>query len=144
MILKSDTFPLDSFKSQTLVIALQNKTMLSCHRIVRLSSEIGDSRIDHGSIDTPFVNKSFWSVDDNFSVRSDVGEVNKLDTSVQQSLINKRNTESSRIEEESLKSVFSKIGEESNLSKRMNPRTPLSLILQSSDLSVTHPWIQNM
>ena len=57
MIIKSDTFPLNSFKSQTLMIALQNEPTLSCDRIVRALSEIGDSRIDHGRKDTPFENK---------------------------------------------------------------------------------------
>ena len=76
MILKSDTFPLDSFKYQTLMIALQNEPTESCDRIVRTSIEIGDSRIDHGRISTPIMNKNIWSVDDNFSVRSDVGESN--------------------------------------------------------------------
>ena len=83
MILKSNTFPLDSFKSQTLMIALQNEPTLSCNRIVRASSEIGDSRIDHGRIGNPIMNKNIWSVDENFRVRSDVGEANKFDTSVQ-------------------------------------------------------------
>ena len=52
MIVKSDTFPLDSFKSQTLVIASQNELTLICNRIVRAVSEIGVSRIDHGRIGT--------------------------------------------------------------------------------------------
>ena len=73
MILKSDTFPLDPFKSQTLIIASQNEHTLSCNMIVRALIEIGNSRIDHGRIGTPIVNKNIWSVDDNFSVRSDVG-----------------------------------------------------------------------
>ena len=72
MILKTDMFPLGPFKSQTLVIASQNEPMLSCNRIVRASSDIGNIRIDHGRIGTPIVNKKIWSVDDNFSVRSDV------------------------------------------------------------------------
>ena len=66
------------------------------------------------------MNKKIWSVDDNFSVRTDVGEANKLDTSVRRSSTNERNTASSRIEEESLEIIFYKIVEESNLSKRMN------------------------
>ena len=118
--LKSDTFPLNSFKSQTLMIALQNEPTLSCDRIVRALSEIGDSRIDHGRIDTPFVNKNIWSVGDNFSVRSDVGEADKLNTSVQRSSTNERNTECPQIEEESLKIISSKIVEELNSSERMN------------------------
>ena len=68
MIFKTDMFPLDPFKSQTLVLASQNKPTLSCNSIVRASSDIGNSRIDHGRIGTPIVNKKIWSVDDNFSV----------------------------------------------------------------------------
>ena len=49
-----------------------------------------------------------------------MGEANKLDTSVQQSPTNERNTTSLLIEEESLKSVFSKIVEKSNSSEWMN------------------------
>ena len=120
MILKSNSFPLNPLKSQTLMIASQNEPTLSCNRIVRVSSEIGNSRIDHGRIGTPIVNKKIWSVDDNFSVRSDVGEADKLNTSVHQYPTNDRNTASPRIEEESLKSVFSKIVKESNLSERMD------------------------
>ena len=65
------------------------------------------------------MNKNIWSRDDNFSVRSDVGEANKLDTSVQQSLTNERKTAYPRIEEESLKIVFSKIVKELKSSKRI-------------------------
>ena len=102
------------------------------------SSEIGDSRIDHGRIGTPIMNKNIWSVDENFSVRSDVGEANKLDTSVQRSLTNERNTESPQIEEESLESVFSKIVEESNSSERMNLAN--SAIIDPPNLgSLRHP-----
>ena len=79
----TNTFPLNPFKSQTLVIVSKNKTTLGCNRIVRASSEIGNSRIDHGRIGTPIVKKTIWSVDENFSVRSDVEEANKLNTSVQ-------------------------------------------------------------
>ena len=68
IIIKSNTFPLDSFNSQTLMIALQNEPALSCNMIVRALSEIGNSRIDHGRIGTPIMNKKIWSVDDNFSV----------------------------------------------------------------------------
>ena len=82
MILKSELFPLDPLKYKTLVIASQNEPFMSCDRIVRSSSEIGDSRIDHGRIGTPIMKDNVWSVDDNFSVRSDVGKANKLDTSV--------------------------------------------------------------
>ena len=94
MILKSDSFPLNPLKSKTLVITSQNEPFLSCNRNVLSLSEIGDSRIDHGRIGTPLMNKKIWIVDDNFSVRSDVGEANKLDTSIQRYLTNERNTAS--------------------------------------------------
>ena len=98
MIIKSDSFTLNPLKSKTLVIALKPESFLSCNRNVRASSEIGDSRTEHVSISTPFANKNIWSGDDNFSVRSDVGELDKLDTTVQQSLPDERNTASSQIE----------------------------------------------
>ena len=120
MILKSDSFPLDPLKSQTLVIASQNELTLSCDKNVRASSEIGNSRIYHGSISTPIMNKNIWSVDDNFRVQSDGREVDKRDTSVQRSLANESNMAYPQIKEESIKIVFSKIVEESNLSERMN------------------------
>ena len=68
MILKSDPFPLNPLKSKTLMIALQNEPFLICNSNVHSLSEIGDSRIDHGMIGTPFVNKNICSVDNNFSV----------------------------------------------------------------------------
>ena len=40
MIFNTDTFPLDPFKYQTLVIESQNKPTLSCNRIVRALSDI--------------------------------------------------------------------------------------------------------
>ena len=59
---------IDPFKSQTLVIASQNEPTLSCNRIVRALSDIGNSRIDHGNIGTKILNKKILSVDDNFIV----------------------------------------------------------------------------
>ena len=103
-----------------------------------MSSEIRDSRIDYGRIGNPFVNKKILSGDDNFSVQSDVVEANKIDTDVQQSSTNERNTASLRIEEESLKSVFSKIVEESNSSGRMN-LTNSAIIEPPKLVSFGHP-----
>ena len=64
--------------------------------------------------------KKIRSGDDNFSFRSDVGKANKLDTAVQRSSTNEKDTASSIIEEESLESIFPKIIKESNSSKRTN------------------------
>ena len=82
--------------------------------------EIGDIRTEHGRIGTPFVNTDIWSIDDAFSVRSDVGELNKLNTAVQKSSTNERNKASLRIEEGSLESICPKIIKESNSSKQIN------------------------
>ena len=120
IIFRTDTFPLDPFKSQTLVIAPQNEPTLSCNRIIHASSDIGNSRIYHGRIGTPIVNKKIWIENDNFRIKIGVDKVNKLNTIVQQSTTNEGNTGSSQIEEESLESIFSKIVEELNSSKRMN------------------------
>ena len=77
--------------------------MLSCNRILRASSDIGNSRIDHGRIGTPISNKNIWSKDDDFIVRIDLDEGDKLDTIIQQSPTKEGNTASSRIKEKVLK-----------------------------------------
>ena len=101
--------------------------MLICNRIVRASSDIGNSRIDHGRIGTPILNKNIWSEDDNPRVKIDVEEAEKLDTIVQRSPTNEGNTASPQIEEEILESVFSKIVEESDSSKQMNLANSLGI-----------------
>ena len=42
MIFKTDMFPINRFKSQTLVIVSQDESTLSSNRIVRTSSDIGN------------------------------------------------------------------------------------------------------
>ena len=79
------------------MIALQDKTTLSSNSIVCTSSDTGNSRIDHGRIGTPIVNKNILSEDDNFRVKIDMDEADKLNTIVQRSPTNKGNTASSRI-----------------------------------------------
>ena len=82
IILKSDSFPFNPLKSKTLMIATLKEPFLTSDRDLCASSEIEDSRPKHGRISTPFVNKKIFSGDDNFSVRSDVSEAEKLDTEV--------------------------------------------------------------
>ena len=126
-IFRNDTFPLDPYKSQTLVIASQNEPTLSCNRIVCASSDIGNTRIYHGSIGTPIVNKNIWSEDDNFRVKIDVDEGDKLNTIVQRYPTNERSTASLQNEEEIIASIFYKIVKESNSSKRMKLANSLSI-----------------
>ena len=68
IIFRTDTFPLDPFKSQTLVIASKNEPTLSCNRIIRASIDIGNIRVDHGRIGIQIANKKIWSEDENFRV----------------------------------------------------------------------------
>ena len=86
--------------------------------------------------------KDIWSRDDALStVRIDIGELNKINTAVQRSPTNRMNTASSRIEEGSLKRIFSEIGEESNSSEPM--RLENSLGVQTPKLvSFRHPPMQ--
>ena len=144
MTLKRDSFPFNPLKSQTLVIAPLTEPFPTSDRDVCASSEIGDSRPERGRIGTPFVNKDIWSRDDTFSVRSDVGKLDKLDTAVQRSLTHERNTASSIIEEGSLENICPKTVEELNSSKRMNLAS--SLLVQTPKLVSfgTCPWRQTM
>ena len=73
------------------------------------------------------MNKNIWSEDKKFRVKIDVDEADKTDTIVQRSPTNKGNMASSRNEEESIESVFSKIVEDLNSSKRMNLANFLSI-----------------
>ena len=107
MTFKSNSFPFDPLKAQTLMITPLMEPFLTTDRDVRLTSVIGASMPDHSRIVSPFVNEDISSRDDVLStVRSDIGEAEKLDTSVQRSSADKRNTAPSRIEEGSTKSIF--------------------------------------
>ena len=91
----------------------------------RIISTPRDSRNIIGNrisrIDTPGVNKYVWGVINTTSnVLSDADNVDKCDTSVQSSMTQERNLESSRIEEESLKSIFPELGTKLDSSVRVN------------------------
>ena len=117
MNLESDSFTFDPLKAQTLMIAPLTEPFLTSDRDVRMTSVIGSSRPNHSRIGTPFIKKDISSGDYVLStVQSDISEADKLDTAVQQSSTDKRNTAPSRIEEGSLKSIFPEIVEESNTS----------------------------
>ena len=93
-------------------------------------------------IGTPFMNKDVLSRDDALStVQSDVGELDKLNTAVQQSSTNERNTAPSQIEEGSPKIIFHEIVEESNSRERMNLANSLG-VQNPKLLSFRHPTMQ--
>ena len=115
MTLKSDSFPFDPPKAQTLMITPLTEPLLTSDGDVRLTSVIGASRPDHSRIISRFMNKDISSRDDvRSAVRSDVDEADKLDTSVQQSSSDKWNAAPSRIIEGSPKSIFREIVENSD------------------------------
>ena len=105
--LKSNYFAFDPLKVQTLVIEPLTEPFLTSDMDVRTTSVIGASMHNHSRIGTPFMNKDILSRDDALSnIQSDVGELDKLDTAIQQSSTDKRNMAPSRIEEGGLKSIF--------------------------------------
>ena len=95
MTLKSNLFPFNPLKAQTLVIAPLTEPFLTSDREVHTASLIGYSRPNLSRIGTPFTNTYIWSRDDALSVQSDVGELDKIDTAVQRSSTDKRTTASS-------------------------------------------------
>ena len=64
MTLKSDSFPFDPLKTQTLMIAPLTGPFLTSDRDVRSTSVIGASRPNHSRIVAPFTNKYISSGDD--------------------------------------------------------------------------------
>ena len=120
----------------------------SVKRKNRIISTLSDSRNISGNrisgIDTPGVNKDVWSVIDKTSnVLSDADNVKKSDTSVQRSTTQERNLGSSRIEEESLKSIFPELGTKLDPRVRVNlANSVLSKIPKFKNLG--HPPIETV
>ena len=142
MTLESNSFTFEPLKAQTLMIAPLAETFLTSDMGVRTTSKIGSSTPNHSKIGTPFMIKDISSGDDVLStVRSDVGEADKIDTAIQRSLTHKRNTAPSRTEEGTLKSIFTEIVEESNSSERMNLTNSLGVHTPNL-ISFRHPPMQ--
>ena len=104
------------------MIGPQNESMKRNNRIICTPS---DSRNISGNnisrIDTPGVNEDIWSlIDSTPNVLSCTDNVNKFNTIVQSSTTQERDLESSRIEEESVKSIFPELGKELDPSVRLN------------------------
>ena len=104
------------------MIGPQDESVKRNNRIICMSSNSRNIRGEHISrIDTPVVNKDIWSVIDmTLNVLSEVSNVKKFNTSVQSSTTQERNLESSRIEEESLKSIFPELEKEFDSSVWVN------------------------
>ena len=132
-LFETNTFQLNLLHSETLVIGSQDESVKRTNRIISMSIEKRNiSRNRNSRIVTPLVNKDVWSVINMSSNGlSDADNVKKFDTSVQSYTTQERNMESSRIDKESLKIIFPKLGTElepsllvniANSAVHMNPK----------------------
>ena len=84
LTLESDSFPFNALKAETLVVALLDEPFLESNGNVRSASIIRASRPDQSRIIAPGMHGDISSRDDvRSTVRSDVGEADKVDASVQ-------------------------------------------------------------
>ena len=128
LTLEIDSFLFNPLKAETLMVASLDEPFLASNGNVRSSSIIGASRPDQSRIIAPGMNKDISSRDyDRSTIRSDVGEADKLDAAVQRSSSDEWNTASSRIVEGSPESIFRKVVEKSDSSKWMNLAKLLSV-----------------
>ena len=96
MTLGTDSFPFDTLKVQTLMVASLVEPFLTSNGNVRLANVIGESRTDQNRIISPGMNEDISSrYGVRSTVRNDVGEADKLDAAVQRSSTDEWNTASS-------------------------------------------------
>ena len=109
---------------------------------VRKTGIVGTSRPDHSRIISPRMHEDILRGNDvTTTVRSDVGVMKKLDTTVDGLATNKRNTEASDIFEGAAESVFGKKSEQFDSSGRVNFMN--SVPVESPDLvSFRDPPVQ--
>ena len=85
------------------------EAFLTGNRHVRTSGIVGTVRADHSGIISPIMHEDILRGNDlATTVRSDVGVIKKLDTTVDGLTTNKSNTESTDIFEGAAESVFGK------------------------------------
>ena len=140
--LESNSFTFDPLKAKTLMVAPLIEPFLASDGDVRSTSIIGASRPNQIRIVAPGMKKDILSRNDvRSTVRSNVGEAEKLDTAVQLSSSDKWNMAPSRIVEGSPKIIFREIVEKSDSSERMNLAN--SLGVQTPELVLLrHPTMQ--
>ena len=128
LTLECDSFPFNPLKAETLMVAYLDEPFLASDGKIHSASIIGASRPDQSRIIAPGMNKDISSRGDvRSTVRSDVGEADKLDAAVQRSSSDEWNAAPSRIVEVSLKSIFHENVEKSDSSERMNLANSLSI-----------------
>ena len=140
--LKSDSFLFNPEQAQPLMITSLIEALLTSNGNIRTTSILGRSRTNQSRTFSPGMHEDISSRDDvQSTVRNDVYQADKLDTNVDGSTTNERNTPSSRIEECTPKSIFRKYIKKLDSSSRMN--LTKSLRIKTPDLvSLRDPNIQ--
>ena len=119
--LKGDYFPFDKEQAQTLILTSLIEALLARNRNIGTTSILGASRTHRSRIFSPGMHKDISGRDNvQSTVRNDVREADKLDTTVDGPMTNERNTASSQIVECTPKSIFRKEIKKIDSSSRMN------------------------
>ena len=96
MSLKGDSFPFDKDQAQTLMLTSSVEAFLACNQNIGTASILGASRTNHSRIFSPGMHEDISGRDNVLStVRNDVREAGKLNTTVDGPTTDERNTESS-------------------------------------------------
>ena len=131
--LGSDYFPFDPEQVKTLMVTSLVEAILTSNGNIRSASIIGASWTNQSRIFVPGIHEDISGRDDvRSTVRNDVREADKLDTTVDGSSTDERNTASLQIEEYTPKSIFCKGIKKLDSRDRMNLANSLSV--QTPDL----------
>ena len=121
MSLKSKYFPFHKKEASTLMFAPFFEAFLTGNRHIHTTGIVGTCRDDHSRIIPPRMYEDILHGNDvATTVRSDIGVMKKLNTTVDRLTTNKRNTESTDIFEGAAESVFGKNSEQFDSSGRLN------------------------
>ena len=124
----TNSFQFNPLKAQNLMVAPLDEPFLASNGNVRSASIIGSSRPDKSRIIAPGMNEDISSrYDVRSTVRSDVGEADKLDAAVQKYLSDEWNKAPLRIVEGSPESIFRKVVKNSDSNERMKLTNSLSV-----------------
>ena len=140
--LKRDSFLFDKEQAQTLMIISLIEALLARNRNIGTTSILGSSRTNQSRIFAPGMHEDISGRDYvRSTVRNDVREADKLNTTVNGPTTNERNTASLRIEEYTPKSILRKDIKRLDSSSRMNLAN--SVRVKTPDLvSFRDPTIQ--
>ena len=119
--LKGDSFPFDKEQAQTLMLTSLLEALLARNRDIGTTSILGASRTNQNRIFAPGTHEDIYGRDNvQSTVRNDVREADKLDTTVYGPTTDERNTASSQIVECTPESIFCKEIKKLDSSSLMN------------------------